>query len=221
MKGVEMDLKRNALPAVIAVLIVVAAGSIVRAERGAESLKEYKSALQFGIQSDLMLGSFKGGDISFKRRLSTKSALRYGVSLYYTGQNGSPRQGDRHSFSSGISVLYQRYVNPSSPAKFYWTMGPYAQFRYTYDLVSSDIAYTERTSRTIIGGILGSIGAEWFATDVISLHAEYRMIAVYEWYRSEIEDKDIGKEPLQRALERQYFTLSSRQEVLFGISVYF
>jgi hypothetical protein len=221
MKGVEMDLKRNALLVATVVLVVVAFAGGLQAERGAASLEKYKSALQFGIQSDLVLGSFKGGDISFKRRLSPKSALRYGVSLYYTGEDVSPKQGDRHYFSSGISVLYQRYVNPSSPAKFYWTMGPYANLRYSYDLISSDIAYTERTSKTISGGILGSIGVEWFATDVISLHAEYRMKAAYEWYRSEIEDKNVGKEPLQIAWERRYFTLSSREEVLFGISVYF
>ena len=112
-----MDLKRNALCAAVAGLIVVASAGVVSAERGAETLEECKSALQFGIKSDLMLGSFESGGISFKRRLSPKSAIRYGIAVVY--QNDETL-AENYDFHTDFSVLYQRYIDPLSAAKFYW-----------------------------------------------------------------------------------------------------
>jgi hypothetical protein len=190
----------------------------IYAEEEGNPLDENNWALQFGIQRDLTLGSFEAGDISFKQRLSPRSALRYGISLYYSY---SGTNGERHMYRNDISVIYQRYVNPDAVAKFYWGMGPYIHFRYSYDLYSRDDRYDERIEELWGVGLYGIGGIEWFVNEVISLHAEYRMSAIYSWETYRLESKSPNAEVRVTTADRGSFNLSNTGSVLFGLSVYF
>lgn len=178
-------------------------------------------ALQFGIWGDLTLGTFEAGDISFKQRLSPRSALRYGLSIYYNYRDGT-RLSDDHVYWNDIQVIYQRYVDPEAVVKFYWGTGPYVHYRYDYRLFSTDTYYNERIHKEWGLGLRGIGGVEWFVTRMISLHAEYRVSAVYSWVRDEIEYKSGISSPVRRdSKEDQSFNLSNSRTVLFGMSVYF
>ena len=201
-----------------AVLIASASTApVAYAEENANPLDENKWALQFGIRQDLTLGAFESGDISFKQRLSPRSALRYGISLhyYYSGTNR-----ELHDYRNEISVIYQRYVNPDAVAKFYWGTGPYLLCDCRYSLYSRDDRYDEQIEESWGVGLIGMGGIEWFVTRVISLHAEYRMSALYEWYGDRIERKAPDSDVRVHIAKRDSFQFSSGG-VLFGLSVYF
>lgn len=208
------------LAALILVTLAMSAGaaSIIHAEDDANPLDKNNWALQFGILSDLRLGAFESGDISFKQRLSPRSALRYGISIYYyySGTNY-----ERHDYWNDISVIYQRYVNPDATAKFYWGVGPYLHFEYEYHLYSREDRYNENIGEGWGVGLNGIGGVEWFVTDVISLHAEYRINAIYEWdgYRNERKEPD--SEVRVATSELESFRFYNSRGVLFGLSVYF
>jgi len=200
----------------IAAAVLVCTAPAARAEKRA--LDESNWALQFGIRSDLTLGTFESGSISFKQLLSQRSALRYGISVHYS-YSGSG--GEVHDTRDDLSVIYQRYVNPDATAKFYWGTGPYLLFGYRYSLHSGDNYYNERIDKQWGAGWYGVGGVEWFVTDVISLHAEYRVSAIYSWQSYRIESKLTYSDVRVAESEIDAFNFSNNGDVLFGLSVYF
>jgi len=159
---------------VAALAVIVCAAPAARTEKGARTLEEKKWALQFGIRRDLTLGAFEGGSVSFKQRLSRKSALRYGAAIHY---GYSDMEGEHHDTRNELFVNYQRYVNPDATAEFYWGTGPYMLISYGYRMDGRDDRYEERIEKQWGAGwcILG--GVEWFVTDVISL-ADFQLFGL-------------------------------------------
>jgi opacity protein-like surface antigen len=202
----------------IAIAALMFTAPAARADKGARTLEEDNWALQFGIRSDLTLGTFESGSISFKQLLSQRSALRYGISVHYS-YSGS--NSEVHDTRDDLSVIYQRYVNPDATAKFYWGTGPYLLFGYNYRLHSSDNSYDERIQKQLGAGWYGVGGVEWFVTDVISLHAEYRVSAIYLWQSYRLEAKGIYSDVRVTEYEVDAFNFSNNGDVLFGLSVYF
>ena len=202
----------------IAIAALMLTAPAARADKGARTLEDGNWALQFGIRSDLTLGTFESGSISFKQLLSQRSALRYGISVHYS-YSGS--NGEVHDTRDDLSVIYQRYVNPDATAKFYWGTGPYLLFGYRYSLRSRDTYYDERIQKQWGAGWYGVGGVEWFVTDVISLHAEYRMSAIYSWQSYRLESKATYSDVRVAEDKQDAFNFSNNGDVLFGLSVYF
>lgn len=195
--------------------------SSLNGEENESSLEKYKWALQFGIFGDLTLGSFEAGDISFKRQLSPKSALRFGISIGYSYSSRNSTNWKQHEYWNDISIMYQRYINPSSRAKFYWGIGPYLHYKYIYNKRSEGDEYIKYWNNIWGLGVLGMGGIEWFATSVISFHAEYRVYAVYKWTKDNRERKYTGGDVEYREDTLISFDIENSSSVLFGISVYF
>ena len=209
----------NPLGQVLVCLLVLSSiAPPARAERGANTLEEKNWALQFGIKGDLTLGAYESGSVSFKQLLSQRSALRYGVSIHYYYSNSN---GEYHDMLSELFVLYQRYLDPDAIVKFYWGMGPYLSFGYNYGIRSFYDSYDESIKKRFGAGwyLLG--GVEWFVTDVISIHAEYRGAALYSWYSSRAEKKAPNLDVWVRERDNSSFKFSANEGVLFGLSVYF
>jgi len=176
-----------------------------------------KWALQFGVTQNLTLTALQAGEVSIKQCLSTVSALRYGLGVSYDWDSDSGKNDD---FTGRLAIAYQRYVNPSDAAKCYWGFGPTLAHRYRYALESDARSYMERSLGDFGIGLAAMIGVEWFAMNVISLHAEYRLDTSYHWVKNTYEYKSpsgsISRS--QNTYEAFDFRNSS---VLFGLSVYF
>ena len=69
-------------------------------------------------------------------------------------------------------------------------------------------------------GMLGVTGVEWFATDVISFHAEYRLIIKYYWH-SDYEEYRNGNYVEISEDDYESVYVDGGSYVYFGISIYF
>lgn len=204
------------LSVLVAILGLTLAGRASAAE-GAPPIEDKKWALQFGVIQDFQLGSFENGEVSLKQRLSDVSALRYGLGLSFDWTN---ENGKDSNLASRLSVFYQRYVNPKSAAAFYWGVGPGFSYAYTYRLMSDSNNFLERTFKDYGVALLGMVGVEWFATRVISFHAEYRADATYHFLK-EADKAKLGSGALNRNEFRSSAFDIRNSGVLFGMSVYF
>ena len=209
-----MRAKKSALILMI-VLLATTLPSLAKCEE-TESTEPHDWALQFSIQENLTLGAFYYGGISFKDIRSEYSALRYGVSLHYS-YNSAPS----HRFSTEFTIVYQRYINPSSRAKFYWGVGPTISLYYRYVYREEEGLYAASTDKSVRGGIVGLGGIEWFATSSISFHAEYQLNAVVGWRQRTDENNWDDGELTERKSDELNIDIGNLSSVRFGISVYF
>ena len=168
------------------------------------SLREGALALQFGIAGNFTLTSFQGTTISMKYQLSSKNAIRGGITLGGRTNDGSNTvsgsyadtsigsiSGKNSSSSQNISftIQYLKYLNPNGPVHFYTAIGP--SVLYSYSKSNSDNPYSGESylyrdiyssSSTQWGiGATVSAGVEWFPSRWFSLRAEYGESLQYQW----------------------------------------
>lgn len=202
-------------------------------------------ALEFGIDQNFQLKSFTGGTLSYKFNLKPLQAIRLGVTISgtstestteytFTNFNGMPPvlNGDGHRGSLSFS-LYGALLNYTSPYQsvyLYWGCGPLASYTYTKSTnttptVSPTDSY--QTEKQLSAGLLGVIGVEWFASQNLSLHAEYGLSAQYQWADKNSNETNYYlnngvKTPYTNAQEIKTSGVSiSYTAVNFGLSVYF
>lgn len=189
-------MKRSFKRAVIAAALVavMAPASALGGDRE-NSLSDGAWALQFGIADNLRLTSYQGGFFSLKRHFSDRSAVRTVFDFGFStsdGESGSTDSSNRVDTSSdrwntAATLLYQRYLNPEAEVVVYFGLGP----TFAYDdrsdeevltQVGTDTSSTSTRDYTAWSvGAATAFGAEFFATEHISLHAEY---ATSLWYSS-------------------------------------
>jgi hypothetical protein len=168
------------------------------------SLKEGAWALQFGISSNFTLTSFQGTTFSIKYQLSDKTALRGGISLSSSTNDGNgmvsglnadtsigflPSNNSSNSQSISFILQYLWYMNPSGPVHVFVGLGP--SFSYSHSKNNSTSPnnqgsylsdYAQSSSLTQWGvGATGSVGVEWFPSQWFSLRAEYSESLKYLW----------------------------------------
>lgn len=192
----------------------------------ANSLVDGAWALQFEIDEDLDLKTFEGTTISLKKHTNDDAAWRLALNLGFrfdddehsSTTDGEPsginRDTEGNQQSIGILVNRIRYPNPNAEVNFFYGFGPklaYSHTKYTTTSIwtSSTQSSESRTSTNSFSvGIVGLIGAEWFATKSISLLGEYGSALMVSkskttnktttWYedgttrRTGNEDKDSG-----------------------------
>lgn len=203
---------RVLLPFIIAMLPV----SAFAADGELSPLAQNKWALQFGIERELDLVAFEYGTFSIKRQMNPRSALRFGFGFRYEKDNDT-----NNSVYNSLVVLYQRYVTPDRPAKFYWGLGPvFRVSNRTSESTSNDNYYKSEITQ-IATGLFGAVGIEWFANNVISFHAEYRSFAQYNWRKIKSEQQPAGEEMVSGSSKTDNFEVNAESSVLFGMSIYF
>lgn len=197
-------------------LICLAPLPLFAADDGGSPLAHNKWALQFGIEQNLDVTAYEFGTVSFKRQMNPHSALRFGVAVHYENEAAND-----YFTSNTLTVLYQRYVSPQRPAKFYWGLGPTLKLDYGKREYTSGETYSQVTITRVHTGLLGAFGIEWFANDVISIHAEYRGGAEYTWSKQENKSRESGGEPQTKTYKSDLFDFRFANSVLFGASIYF
>ncbi len=110
------------------------------------SLKAGAWALQFGISSNFTLTSFQGSNIAFKYQLSDKSALRGGITINGSTNDGTtsnsgsiddtsygtaPGSSSTESATASFVLQYLWYMNPNGPVHFYTGLGPLVSYSYS------------------------------------------------------------------------------------------
>ncbi|MDE3058887.1 MAG: hypothetical protein KGJ59_13115 [Bacteroidota bacterium] len=172
------------------------------------ALREGSWALQFGIAGNFSLVTFQGSTIAVKYQLSDRNALRGGITLYGNTSDGTNSlsgaiadtsdgtvPASNSSSAANVAVIFQYvwYLNPSGPVRIYNGLGPSVSY-YSYhsstdnaylDIINSSgywvqAKYTSNSSQWGVG-VAGMVGAEWFASRWLSLHAAYNETIQYQW----------------------------------------
>lgn len=190
----------------------------------ANSLRGGVWALQFAITDFVSLDEFDGG-VSLKRHFSDRSALRLGVDggagsssseseLYYE------QEADNDSYRVRVSAIYQRYINPTAEANFYWGVGAIVGYQSSSREAVADSSSRYNEASTTDVGAQAIAGIEWFATRVISLHAEYSGAVFYSKREATDEQRRTGYQTITYKEESDGWS-TGLGGVRFGLSVYF
>ena len=110
------------------------------------SLKEGIWALQFGIAGNFTLTSFQGSTIGAKYQLSDKNAIRGGITINGSTNDGTtsnsgsvdntsygttPGSSSTNSANVSFVLQYLWYMNPNGPVHFYTGLGPLVSYSYS------------------------------------------------------------------------------------------
>jgi hypothetical protein len=189
-------------------------------------LQKGSKALQFQITGNFTLNSFAGSAISYKHQVSHDRARRIGISLensYYEIDSPKSLQDfneNRLDLSFGAEYTWLKYTNPDSDAKFYYGYGPRVNTVYDVVNLTSDNRNAERYRNTIGVAAVGYTGIEWFFKSNMSLHAEYRASAQFNYLR-EKNILEVNGVETERIENRVKMINLNGDGVRFGLSVYF
>lgn len=193
-------------------------------------------AMQFQINQDFTLSSFKGATLSLKRHYSPSRALRFGLNLGGSFSNSEERranntnvESDRNNQSIGLVSEYVFSSSSEKSAKLFFGVGSSLGFSRSSQtqpiLISQSQTREKNVTQDWSAGIIGVIGVEWFANAHISLLAEYSSFLGYSSYRRKLiyeqQDSNGGFVVTGESwLNIDSFSFSARS-VNFGLSVYF
>ncbi len=211
----------------------------------ANSLVSGAWAVQFQVENDFTLEPFNGTMISLKRHLTSRSALRVGVGLDLSATDESEyvsnsmadtlvtsraSDGDVENQAVRLDLLYVRYPNPEATVNWYWGAGPTMRYQHNEGEGTSPNSdgrtWTSHSESESWGlGVLGCVGAEWFAGRSVSLHAEYFVTLQYTRFDSDQRDHTTGNElnpsrSSESHREREGVVFDGAN-VLLGLSLYF
>jgi len=135
--------------------MIVSVSSIAQNQSSdSTSLKEGTWAIEFAITGNFTLSSFQGSTIGALYRISDKSAIRTGITINGSTNNGTTSNsgsmddtsygtapGSNSTKSANVSFVLQYlwYMNPSGPVHIYTGLGPLVS--YTYSNYSTDNLY--------------------------------------------------------------------------------
>jgi len=207
-------------------------------------------SLDFAIEKDFRLDAFLGTALSISRFITPSEKIRVGLS---TSLGVSDFESDRRHYAADtlsyfndydnskvnhsiqLSVQYLSYTSSNAPTSGYIGVGPLVQYdRLDQELVESYDDPDSRTyhsvyrNSTVSVGVLASVGAEWFFSEHMSLHAEYGLQAFYFWstssdqYGTTFHDPSLSYANYRNETSGSGHGWSVRgSKVLFGISVKF
>jgi hypothetical protein len=224
---------RTILIALLAALIHVpapahaAAESATGAPNAATANGDFRtprSGLEFEIGSDLTLSSFQGTLISYRSRGAHGGGWRGGIDLRgsfsdFKDEATSPDttvRRDSESHSAAAAIVLQRLFGPPRRLGLggYWALGPEIGYQSTFQEDQSNGPFSK--VRTWNLGLASAAGVEWLTDRGISLHAEYGLVAAYNWNRSEDRNP-----PSFGSVRRVRAFQVSEQSVRFGLTTWF
>lgn len=219
---------------IVPALLLAAALAFPAASRSEERMPEPALhagawALQFQIDDNFTLSPFQGAILSVKRHHSDRSAFRVALGLSLATEDidatlaemdtvTSSEARDESSQYVRLDVQYLRYTDPGSPVKLLFGFGPLFTFSNGDAEVTRETGSVKTESTAWMAGVSGLVGAEWFATDTISLHAEYGIEMTYRWTKATSTTNTTST--LSSETTRHTGNIHARG-VLFGLSAYF
>ena len=194
-------------------------------------------ALSFGIGANFTLTSFDGTTVSWKRFISDNSAIRVGISTSARDMDLDDDQTrdvneveqvteTTHTntyWDVTLQGYYLRYPVSSSRTRFFWGIGPVVSITNTESsylvVVDQDSTTYERNEENKQRdlGLSAILGAEWFATRNISLHAEYGQTLLYSRIETARDEEYLNTKSTSTQEDIRW----SPAQVRFGLSVYF
>lgn len=208
------------MPWMVVLIAAVTVAGTAHAGGRSNSLEAGRSALLFSISGSnfFSLSTFDGG-VGVKHQTSDRSAWRFVADL-----GGSADKGEQSSYNQDhknlqliATVLYQRYVNPDAEANLYWGVGPTGGYSRDTRTTSNGPMSSEQKDTEWQAGIQAVVGMEWFATQSISLHAEY---AGYATYAARTSTRTTSPQGSTNKFHSHDWSLLTGR-VLFGMSIYF
>lgn len=193
---------------------ILMACSVVAAEDNQvkNSLKKGSKSLQFRVERNFSLSSFDGAGITGKWHKTDKSALRFGVSFYYsdtdedsdnnryvsTIRDSNDSNNKNQSTTVKLSSRYLYYFTTDEKVNAFIGMGPSLVYSWRESndetvspphfindsLTSESSRLLSRESKSWIYSADLSCGVEWFASENISFFGEYTLCISYKTYSS-------------------------------------
>ena len=216
------------------------------------SLKPGAWALQFQFSDNFRsFSGLQGFGVSVKYHFSRTNALRFGVGGSLSTSNfdhdarsfqadtvrqkrigGSKGDGQSVDFAA----QYVIYVAPQADVTFFFGSGPLVRFAhseydnedsFSYGTSNGTRYYSSEEDRWNVG-LSALSGAEWFATESISLHAEYGLSLEYQSASRVSKGIENSFDPYYGVRSFSYEAETSGHSVRFnlatvkfGLSVYF
>lgn len=192
------------------------------------SLQDGAWAIQFTLDEGL-----SGGGALVKRHLNPGHAIRAGFEFSLESRSGDFAE-DTTSVSTGTGtnendyfnvsaeLLSQHYLNPLALVHAYFAVGPFVSFSEYHDEEVTDRFGEHRTrnsDRDIlrVGGKL-LFGAEWFATQSLSLAVEYAVRAGYVSIKDEFSSQYEAEAVLHSTQDQSgWFADGGSSRFLLGI----
>jgi len=211
------------------------------------SLKPGTWSIQFAINDSLDLRSFQGKNLSVKRQVTQKWALRFGLDLSARLRNiqiesilddNIPqdflREDINNSYSLLLSTVFIRYLKPESRTTFYWGTGPAFGIAFFDDIRKDGTRDGDRFVVSLTNeekvanqrlGWLGVIGGEYFFKRRFSLFAEYQSGFFYIWSttkfsREFFNDNTQQNQRDESELRDREFSIDAKS-ITLGLSLYF
>jgi hypothetical protein len=221
--------------------------------------REGRTGLVFGFDGE-RLTSFDGAMLALRKQIGQRTGLRLGLSLGFDDGNSdvgtlSERElifpdstvierddgtdvTDSQSVDLEVDLLLIRHARSGHPVGFFYGAGPLVGYErqertqqaWLLDETSSRERTSESNETTWRWGLRLVAGIEWFITDAISVHAEYRVGLVYSDHEStstlrEVREYEIEGVPDQivtdrRERESESWDLDSHG-ARFGVSMFF
>ena len=187
--------------------------------------------LQYEATSlDGALSGFQGSLLSARYHLSSRQALRVGVTLNVTTEDSEssvPDQdpnwtSERDSQNYGLSGQYVHYIQPTDRLFMFAGIGP----RFAYDRSRRQETNPNQPRRQDVGestsyiiGLTGAFGVEWFVHPHISLSAEYPLAVDYLSSDEEATSR-VGDEETTRTTESDRYEIGG-EPVRIGVTFSF
>lgn len=209
------------------VILMLAAGSVTAALAEEATPPPRARGLSFAVASDFQLRSYDGALLSWRTRSDDGRGWRYGAWLtgklssdkeYLDSPDTSFTRNRNDDRNLGVNLVVLRVWGARRGGSFapYWGLGPTAAYQYARQARGYSYAYRVDRVHDWSAGVAGVLGAEWRATESLSLLAEYGLTAKYSWRKEDTREDD------GNAVERR--TKSVRvesREVRLGLTVWF
>jgi opacity protein-like surface antigen len=223
----------------IATLVLLLAVSALASTHG-PSEREGRRGLVFGVDGDRLL-AFDGAMVAVRQQIGERTGLRLGLTFSLSGideESTSDSQstvtsadtsytqtianegtGDDDEVALEPDLLLIRHGRSDHAIRFFYGAGPVFGYRHEE---MSEASVEERevegrtSSRSFVSttwsyGLRGLVGAEWFLTDSISVHAEYRAGVTYRTRDVERVTLQV-REPLDDQLPHRRDEISTTSE---------
>lgn len=208
------------------VVLMLVAGSVTAALAEEAAPPPRASGLSFAVAGDFQLRSYDGALLSWRTRSADGRGWRYGAWLtgkllsekeYQDAPDTSFTRNRNDARNLGVNLVVLRVWGARRGGSFspYWGLGPTAGYKYSREAWATPYYRVVRV-HDWSAGVTGVLGAEWQATEGLSLLAEYGLTALYSWRKQEGLDSD------EYSVERR--TKSVRiesREVRLGLTVWF
>ncbi|GAB5520548.1 MAG: hypothetical protein RhofKO_27990 [Rhodothermales bacterium] len=196
------------LSALFVLMLVLSSSAYGQDQDRPNALKAGNWALLFQLDQPLGVSFFQGM-VGLKYHSADDRAVRFGLGGRVT-QALSPSISNVHVVAQ---TQYMIYPTPGREVNMYYGIGPQLNLSHS----EQNRANVESTQTRLGAGMVGSLGAEWFATQHISIFAEYGSSLVVQVDRN--RQRFSNQQPAELYTSRT--SISYGMNVMLGLSAYF